>query len=230
MTDGAFHPPGAPLTRAGGMRRTFREKQRVDRAPITFERFRTERRESVVPASPLAIERGDQSLALQRLQRRVDRSVPKTHSPFRASRHTLDQLDAKGRPARERCEQSSAARDHGIHVPQAGLSSNVEVVQVAFEERTVSMNAPLTIWTIYERPLDYPQGYVVRRFLIGGSVRCEKCLADVPHGTPAEPCPNADRVAQLAPDLRRARALVPPGKVRQARSPGDDPAILEVWL
>lgn len=89
---------------------------------------------------------------------------------------------------------------------------------------------PLELWTIYERPRDYPEGYVVRRQVIGGGRSCSKCLANEPHGTPAEPCPLADRVAQYAPDLLTARALVPRGKFRLPRSSEDDSVIVECWI
>lgn len=89
----------------------------------------------------------------------------------------------------------------------------------------------LELWTVYQRPKDYPEGYVVRRSVVGGGrPPCPQCLADVPHGTPAQPCLAADRVAQYAPDLASARALVPRWLHRLPRAPDDDPAILEVWL
>jgi hypothetical protein len=88
----------------------------------------------------------------------------------------------------------------------------------------------LELWTIYERPKDYPAGFVVRRTVVGDGRHCPDCVANIPHGTPAQPCPLADRVAQFAPDLPRARALVPLGKACLGRSPDDDPAVREVWL
>jgi hypothetical protein len=86
------------------------------------------------------------------------------------------------------------------------------------------------VWTIYRHPLDYPQGYVVRRAVVGGDRSCDMCLANVPHGTPAVPCALADRAAHYAKDLPGARSVVPLGKYRLPRVYGDDPAILEVWL
>lgn len=71
----------------------------------------------------------------------------------------------------------------------------------------------LPMWTIYERPLDYPAGYVVRRWHV------------LPEGQM-----QADLAAQYAGTLEEARATIPPGLVRLGRAPADDPSILEVWL
>lgn len=84
----------------------------------------------------------------------------------------------------------------------------------------------LEVWTIYAHPRDYPQGYVVRRAVIGGGRECPKCLADLPH----DPCPLADKVAHYARDLLEARSFVPLGLGRILRSRDDDPAVVECWL
>lgn len=84
----------------------------------------------------------------------------------------------------------------------------------------------LVLWTIYRRPRDYPRGFVVRRSQTGGR-QCPQCVANVPHGTPAQPCGFADR---LAISLDLARAAIPLGLARQPRHPLDDASIVEVWL
>ena len=71
----------------------------------------------------------------------------------------------------------------------------------------------LSMWVIYERPKDYPDGFVVRR------------QSAVPGGQIL-----IDRVAQYAPDLETARRLVPPGLVMLTRNAEDDPVIVETWL
>ncbi|HXJ60733.1 MAG TPA: hypothetical protein VNU68_29160 [Verrucomicrobiae bacterium] len=69
----------------------------------------------------------------------------------------------------------------------------------------------LSIWTIYERPKDYPRHFVVRRWTIGaGQERAHEC--------------------QLADTLEEARKLVPPLLIRLDRQPNDDPVIVENWL
>jgi hypothetical protein len=69
----------------------------------------------------------------------------------------------------------------------------------------------LTIWTIYQAPRDFPEGYVVRPWTI----------------TRGGPAPG---MAFTARSLEDARANVPPGLYRQDRAPDDDPAIVETWL
>lgn len=66
-------------------------------------------------------------------------------------------------------------------------------------------------WIVYERPLDYPRHYVVRRHEIG-------------HGWHR---PTGDVL--LADSLQNARRLIPVGLVRIPRSPEDDPTIVETW-
>ena len=70
----------------------------------------------------------------------------------------------------------------------------------------------LTMWTIYEHPRDYPEGYVARHWLIDGS----------------EP---RDGVARYRPDLEAARAAIPSryGYCLPA-DPDDDPTVVETWI
>jgi hypothetical protein len=66
----------------------------------------------------------------------------------------------------------------------------------------------LPLWTIYARPRDFPQGFVARLFLDGGATT--KTLT--------------------APSLAAIRGLLPRGLTCLARSPQDDPVIVETWL
>lgn len=75
----------------------------------------------------------------------------------------------------------------------------------------MSANAML-IWTIYEKPKDHPDHYVVRRFMVSAGI--------VMH----------DPVCQLADTLENARALLPAGLVNLGRSPQDQNSIIETWL
>lgn len=74
------------------------------------------------------------------------------------------------------------------------------------------MENKLAMFTIYERPLDFPDRYVVRRWFA------------------CAPEPVPDVVPRLAASLEHARELVPPGLYRQPRQDGDDPFILETWF
>jgi len=79
-------------------------------------------------------------------------------------------------------------------------------------DRQVNFDDDLTIWTIYRNPLDFPDGFVTRPWLVGrGGV-------------------TRAGMAQVAGTLEDARAQVPPGLYRQERAPDDDPNIVESWL
>lgn len=73
------------------------------------------------------------------------------------------------------------------------------------------MKSQLSIWTVYERPLDHPQKFVARRW-----------------ASFLEPAPTADVI--LADDLGELRKMLPAGLVRMPRQPGDDPVIVETWI
>lgn len=69
----------------------------------------------------------------------------------------------------------------------------------------------LQMWTIYERPRDFPDVFVVREWrVVGGRSQPGDALS--------------------APTLEEARELVPLDCVKLARSDGDDPKIVETWI
>lgn len=72
-------------------------------------------------------------------------------------------------------------------------------------------NEELSIWTVYERPLDHSQNFVARRWL----------------ATP-QPAPTDDVL--FADNLDSLRQKMPEGLVRMPRQPGDDPVIVETWM
>lgn len=63
-------------------------------------------------------------------------------------------------------------------------------------------------WCIYERPKDFPEHFVVRRWF---------------WGTP-------DHCCQICETLEQARAAVPEGHYRMPPEPNDDRSIREVWI
>lgn len=73
------------------------------------------------------------------------------------------------------------------------------------------MKSQLSIWTVYERPLDHPHKFVARRWV--------SLLA---------PAPTSDVI--LADDLGALRKKLPAGFVRMPRHPEDDPVIVETWI
>lgn len=81
-----------------------------------------------------------------------------------------------------------------------------------------SSPAPLYLWVIYEDPRDYPNRFVVRRWVCGfGSIALKQATPD--------PEPTA-----VVFTLEQARAAIPAGAVNLGRYANDDPAIREVWM
>jgi hypothetical protein len=70
---------------------------------------------------------------------------------------------------------------------------------------------PMVIWTIYNRPLDYPEKFVARRWL-------------------ATPQPTPTDEVIVADELDGLRRQLPAGLYRMERQPGDDPFIVECWI
>ena len=69
----------------------------------------------------------------------------------------------------------------------------------------------LLVWTIYERPSDYPECYVVRPHAIRNG-------------------PYALDFVLTAPTLKALRAMLPVGLTRLSRDESDDPVIVESWV
>lgn len=72
--------------------------------------------------------------------------------------------------------------------------------------------APLSMWTIYDHPLDYPSSYVARRLEVHGSriVHTQDVI--------------------IGPTLEAVRSCLPSGLYGMERAPEDDPVIVEVWF
>lgn len=68
----------------------------------------------------------------------------------------------------------------------------------------------LTQYVVYERPADYPDGYVLRLWVV-----------DANGPVPGE--------ARCFDTLEKARLAVPDGFIRLPRAADDDPSIVEVW-
>lgn len=69
-----------------------------------------------------------------------------------------------------------------------------------------------SIYTVYNRPKDYPSGYVLRRFEV------------VQRGS------GLTQDTWFAPTLEEIRQFVPVGLVRMLRDEMDDPVIVETWI
>lgn len=69
-------------------------------------------------------------------------------------------------------------------------------------------------YAVYERPLDFPNSYVARKWYIEPG---------------KEPRPEKESFA-ISPTLEGIRALIPAGLTCLPRLPNDDPVIVEVWI
>jgi hypothetical protein len=87
--------------------------------------------------------------------------------------------------------------------------------QIVHRTTAADAGEALEIFTIYERPADYPAQYVVRRWRIVAGVN--------------DPVPDLDAFA-VAMSRDAARAAIPAGRVRLERSANDEPQILESWV
>ena len=73
------------------------------------------------------------------------------------------------------------------------------------------MSDDLSLWTIYDHPLDHLDSWVVRRWAVGpdGAVPAESYCCET---------------------LEDARKCVPPDLWNLGRQPEDDPLIVETWV
>jgi hypothetical protein len=71
----------------------------------------------------------------------------------------------------------------------------------------------LNLWTVYERPSDYTQGFVAR---------LHHAYANGTHGPTSLAC--------YGPSLESVRAQLPGGLYNLGRQPDDDPCIVETWI
>lgn len=75
------------------------------------------------------------------------------------------------------------------------------------------MRGVLDIWTIYDHPRDYPDGFIARRFEVGSGEH-----------RPTLDVLKADTLEELQTVLQRR------GMVCIPRSPGDERQIVESWI
>jgi hypothetical protein len=70
----------------------------------------------------------------------------------------------------------------------------------------------LTIWTIYDKPKDHPDGFIARRFEVGAD----------------GPVPTGDIMTGDLEDMRET--LWKAGLLKLTRDPLDEPQIVESWV
>lgn len=78
----------------------------------------------------------------------------------------------------------------------------------------IESGGELPIWTIYQRPKEFPDGYVARKWVVEASSELKLTVEVIP--------------ARRLSDLRDALAGM--GLTRLDRMPEDDPSIVEVWI
>jgi hypothetical protein len=79
--------------------------------------------------------------------------------------------------------------------------------------RTMS-GTVMEMYVVYKRPKDYPDHYVLRKWIIGA----------------AKDRPLPSEWFALADTLDAIRAQVPNGFIRLERDPNDEPQIVECWI
>jgi hypothetical protein len=77
----------------------------------------------------------------------------------------------------------------------------------------------LNIWTVYDHPLDFPHGYVARRFEVGNNTEL---------GPQISPRPTRDVIQGELQIIRESFRHC--GLTRMPRDEQDDPKIVECWL
>jgi hypothetical protein len=75
-----------------------------------------------------------------------------------------------------------------------------------------SQRGKLAIWTIYDRPSDHPEGFIARRFEVGGG----------------QTTATRDTVVGKLDDIRQAFEKA--GLTNICRQEGDEPQIVESWV
>jgi hypothetical protein len=87
----------------------------------------------------------------------------------------------------------------------------------------------ITLWVIYDHPKDYPDGYVLRpQFSVrkfDGMERFGRITEDL-----GEAVVIVSPYAWRTPSLDELHEIMPDTAQRIPTSPGDDSAILEIWM
>jgi len=88
-----------------------------------------------------------------------------------------------------------------------------DVFEIVIIQAEAAKRGVLTIWTVYERPKDYPIGWIARMFEISG----------------AGPKPTG-RVIKCAALQPIREKLIRAGLTCLPRQEGDEPQIVESWI
>jgi hypothetical protein len=88
------------------------------------------------------------------------------------------------------------------------------VAEIIMAHASAMERGVLSIWTIYDKPTDYPDGFIARRYEVGGS----KIVVATNHTITS---PNID---QMRETFERA------GLTKLRRAGSDDANIVESWI
>ena len=85
-------------------------------------------------------------------------------------------------------------------------------LEIAIFRRSYEVGTIYTMYTIYERPTEYPEGYLVRRYHagMGGALYTGDTMR--------------------AASLDKAREIIPPGLQQVPRGQIDPPEVVETWV
>jgi hypothetical protein len=89
---------------------------------------------------------------------------------------------------------------------------NDDAFQVLMSQADAVKRGALAIWTIYDRPKDFPDGFIARRFEVSGGVSG----------------PTKDTITGKLEDIRQA--FWKAGLCKLSREEGDEPQIVESWV
>jgi hypothetical protein len=87
----------------------------------------------------------------------------------------------------------------------------VSVEEIITGQNEAAARGKLAMWTVFDRPRDHPEGFIARRFEVGGGIIPGSIVI-------------AGELGEIRQLFRRA------GLTCIARSADDAPAVLETWL
>ncbi|MHC2536963.1 hypothetical protein [Bradyrhizobium diazoefficiens] len=96
-----------------------------------------------------------------------------------------------------------------------GIDDLIHMVIV--EQYEAAQEGKLSHWTIFHRPVDWPDGYIARRFEVGGGT-----------GVPVPTKSNLAGGDSALPMLRQVFEAA--GLVCMTRSDEDHPSVVESWM
>ena len=91
--------------------------------------------------------------------------------------------------------------------------SDGDLYDIVIAQAEAVKRGALSMWTVYEKPTDYPNGYVARRFEAAAGVTAATAMTL-----------KSRELEPIREKLSRA------GLVRLDRNPDDEPQIVETWL